>query len=81
MEGLTIPKTQQYKIADREYFWIDIKPKDSKYGIRMRDINQNLKLCYKSELEALAKKIGIDETIGMRKKELVEFLKYKIIFE
>jgi hypothetical protein len=84
MEGLLIQKTQQYIIDEHVYFWIDIERKNNKnnnYGLRLRDINKNLELCCKSNLDDLAKKIGIKGTYKMKKQELIELLKHKIIFE
>jgi hypothetical protein len=49
--------------------------------MRLRDINQNLDMCYRSNLEDLAKKIGIKGTYKMKKQELIELVKHKIIFE
>ena len=81
MEQLIIAKTQQYTIDNDEYFWIDIKRKNNKYEVRLRDINQNLDMCCRSNLDDLAKKIGIKGTYKMRKQELIELVKHKIIFE
>ncbi len=81
MEQLIIPKTQQYTIDNDEYFWIDIKHKNNKYEVILRDINQNLDMCCRSNLDDLAKKIGIKGTYKMKKQELIELVKHKIIFE
>ena len=56
MEQLIIPKTSQYTINENQYFWIDLKRKNKKYEVRLRDINKNLDMCCRSNLDDLAKK-------------------------